>query len=331
MLSPAAQGSHADLLISKEPLQFGALNSNPFVADKMPVADGTTNLRHERYISPEKPYNKHTGGTLSLFAAGYWLPVASYLQLLIRRLSRQAPTLLPHPELDLAVPDSSRVIILNTPLGLDIFTDRSATLMWQGECDRHKLPPDSPLPQRLHCHTPDSTQPHLEVALWFEHSGEQLQLNTFADGTVRLQATRCLSLALASSPLEDSEHSALSILQVLQEGVKRTGKANKRQWKSILLPADRRKALHQKLQKKSKEVRQAEQLLKWRYSISEDCPEKADDIYFFHWHDLADGGNPNVFSEGDDSPDGHKPVALPAGPASITPERSKLARARLIQ
>ena len=119
MLSPAAQGSHADLLISKEPLQLGALNSNPFVADKMPVADGeTTNLRHERYTSPEKPYNKNTSGALSLFAAGYWLPVASYLQLLIRRLSRQAPTLLPHPELD----DSSRVIILNTPLGLDVFT-----------------------------------------------------------------------------------------------------------------------------------------------------------------------------------------------------------------
>ena len=292
MLSPAAQGSHANLLISKEPLQFGALNSNPFVADKMPVADG------------------NNGGTLSLFAAGYWLPVASYLQLLIKRLSRQAPT----PELNLAVPDSSRVIILNTQPGLDIFTGKSATLMWQGECDRHKLPPDSPLPQRLHCHTPDSThQPHLEVALWFEHSGEQLQLNTFADGTVRLQATRCLSLALASSPLEDSERSALSILQVLQEGVKRTGKANKRQWKSILLPADRRKALHQKLQKKSKEVRQAEQLLKWRYSISEDGPEKADSIYFFHWHDLADGGNPNAFSEADDSPDGHKPVALPTG------------------
>ena len=98
MLSPAAQGSHADLLISKELLQFGALNSNPFVADKMPVADReTTNSGHERYISPEKPYNKHTGGILSLFAAGYWLPVASYLQLLISRLSRQASDITASP------------------------------------------------------------------------------------------------------------------------------------------------------------------------------------------------------------------------------------------
>ena len=325
-LLPSAQGGHVNLL----PQTFGEFGSQAFshINKASEFDDNLADFDHDggrRITSPEKTFSKSGDHSFFSLPAGYHAFVSPLLLPVSRLFSLWAlQSKLPLNPNSL-VENAPHAIILSTQSGLNIFTDTSGTLTWQGECVRHELPAKSPFQQHLRCDTPDITQISLEVRLWFEETGEQWLLHAFPDGSASLKASPCLSMALSFSPGEESENTGRKLLRFLQEQEKRVRETGQRvnQWVTTLIHLSPMEKLHRKLQKTEQNKQQEKQLSPLHFFINSDCSARVDNTYFFNWRNLADSDNKNFFSKGGNSHNDREPVNLPSGARVYqTPDKS---------
>ena len=311
-LIPSAQGGHVNLL-SQTFGEFGSQFSHINKASEFD--DNLADFDHDgghRITSPEKTFSKSGEHSFFSLPAGYLAFVSPLLSPVSKLFSPWALQsklpLNPNP----LVENAPHVIILSTQFGLNIFTDTSGTLTWQGECARHELPEESPFQQHLRCDTPDTS---LEVRLWFEETGEQWLLHAFPDGSAGLKASPCLSMALSFSPWEESENTGRKLLRFLQEQEKRARETGQRanQWKTTLIHLSPMEKLHRKLQKTEQNKQQEKQPSPLHFFINSDCSARVDNTYFFNWRNLSDSDNKNFFSKGGNSHNDREPVNLPSG------------------
>ena len=315
-LLPSAQGGHVALL----PQTFGEFGSQDFshINKASEFDDNLVDFDHDeehRITSPEKTFSKSGDHSFFSLPAGYHAFVSPLLSPVSRLFSLWALQsklpLNPNP----LVENTPHVIILSTQSGLNIFTDTSGTLIWQGECVRHELPAKSPFQQHLRCDAPDITQTSLEVRLWFEETGEQWMLHSFPDGSAGLKASPCLSMALFFSPWEESENTGRKLLRFLQEQEKRVKETGQRanQWKTTLIHLSPMEKRHRKLQKTEQNKQQEKQPSPLHFFINSDCSARVDNTYFFNWRNLSDSDNKHFFSKGGNNHNDREPVNLPSG------------------
>ena len=294
-LLPSAQGGHVNLL----PQTFGEFGSQAFshINKASEFDDNLADFDHDgghRITSPEKTFSKSGDHSFFSLPAGYPAFVSPLFSPASRLSSLSALQsklpLNPNP----LVENAPQVIILSTQSGLNIFTDTSGSLTWQGECARHELPAKSPFQQHLRCDTPHTS---LEVRLWFEETGEQWLLHAFPDGSAGLKASPCLSMALFFSPWEESENTGRKLLRFLQEQEKRVRETGQRanQWKTTLIHLSPMEKRHRKLQKTEQNKQQEKQPSSLHFFINNDCSARVDNTCFFNGRNLSDSDNKHFF------------------------------------